>query len=65
MKCKYIYELGSFAIAFTAKQKIYHILVNSCKPIGFKVYENQTQSERSFHNLLDIVKHYSYALKVI
>jgi len=57
-------KVGSFAIAFTAgtSGKVYHIMINSCKPIGFKVYENETKQDRTFRDLNEVVKAYSYAL---
>lgn len=56
--------MGSFAMAFIHNKRVYHILINTCKPIGFKVYDNATKSDKTFRTLQEIVKQYSYCLKV-
>ena len=56
---------GSFALAYTTINKgeksTFHILINSCKPIGFQVPENQIS--RNFNNLYEIVEYYSVFLQ--
>jgi hypothetical protein len=56
---------GSFALAYTAvsrgEKSTSHILINSSKPTGFQVPENQ--SVRNFKNLYEIVEYYSVFLQ--
>jgi len=56
---------GSFALAFVqANKQFFHILINSMKPLGFQVQEQESQSARTFQNLHELVDYYSIFLQV-
>ena len=41
-----------------------HILINSCKPLGFQVQEQENQEARIFQNLYELVDFYSVFLQL-
>ena len=41
-----------------------HILINSCKPLGFQVQEQENQDARTFENLYELVDFYSVFLQL-
>jgi len=60
---------GSFALAFSTVnangEKVpCHILINSCKPLGFQVQEQENQDARTFQNLYELVDFYSVFLQL-
>jgi len=60
---------GSFALAFstlnsTGEKVPCHILINSCKPLGFQVQEQENQDARTFQNLYELVDFYSVFLQL-
>jgi len=60
---------GSFALAFSTvnanSEKVpCHILINSCKPLGFQVQEQENQEARNFENLYELVDFYSVFLQL-
>jgi hypothetical protein len=58
---------GSFALAFNAvredKTTVCHILINSCKPSGYQIHEQQNKTARNFQHLYEIVDFYSVFLQ--
>jgi len=59
---------GSFALAFSTltsngEKTTCHILINSCKPLGFQVHEQESHSARTFQTLYELVDFYSVFLQ--
>eukprot|EP01114_Cavostelium_apophysatum_P010543 TRINITY_DN2439_c0_g1_i1.p1 TRINITY_DN2439_c0_g1~~TRINITY_DN2439_c0_g1_i1.p1 ORF type:complete len:552 (+),score=137.51 TRINITY_DN2439_c0_g1_i1:904-2559(+) len=57
---------GSFALAFVQdnQKNFFHILINSVKPLGFQVQEQQNQNARTFPSLHELIDFYSVFLQV-
>lgn len=55
---------GSFALAFLKDRGANHILIESCKPEGFRISDQASRGNtRLFQSLHEIVAHYQYVLR--